>query len=73
MVIAGQFAGGPTLSSKPKEGAEDLSELGVADLKFIEFSDKDVVVGIAASGRTPYVIGALNTLTTLSDYSCFVM
>ncbi|MFN3018531.1 N-acetylmuramic acid 6-phosphate etherase [Vibrio coralliilyticus] len=58
-MVIGLIAGGPDAILKAKEGAEDSSELGVADLKSIEFSDKDVVVGIAASGRTPYVIGAL--------------
>ncbi|KJY90947.1 N-acetylmuramic acid-6-phosphate etherase [Vibrio neptunius] len=58
-MVIGLIAGGPDAILKAKEGAEDSPELGVADLKSIEFSDKDVVVGIAASGRTPYVIGAL--------------
>ncbi|MCG9684473.1 N-acetylmuramic acid 6-phosphate etherase [Vibrio sp. Isolate23] len=58
-MVIGLIAGGPEAILKAKEGAEDSPELGVADLKSIEFSEKDVVVGIAASGRTPYVIGAL--------------
>ena len=58
-MVIGLIAGGPAAILNAKEGAEDSPELGVADLKSIEFSDKDVVVGIAASGRTPYVIGAL--------------
>ncbi|WP_333005219.1 N-acetylmuramic acid 6-phosphate etherase [Vibrio coralliilyticus] len=58
-MVIGLIAGGPDAILKAKEGAEDSPELGVADLKSIEFSDKDVVVGIAASGRTPYVIAAL--------------
>lgn len=58
-MVIGLIAGGSDAILKAKEGAEDSPELGVADLKSIEFSDKDVVVGIAASGRTPYVIGAL--------------
>lgn len=58
-MVIGLIAGGPDAILKAKEGAEDSPELGVDDLKSIEFSDKDVVVGIAASGRTPYVIGAL--------------
>ncbi|WP_273746748.1 SIS domain-containing protein, partial [Morganella morganii] len=41
------------------ENAEDKPELGEQDLKNIQFNEKDVLVGIAASGRTPYVLGAL--------------
>lgn len=58
-MVIGLIAGGPEAILKAKEGAEDSPELGVEDLKSIDFSIKDVVVGIAASGRTPYVIGAL--------------
>ncbi|TFH90982.1 N-acetylmuramic acid 6-phosphate etherase [Vibrio ouci] len=59
-MVIGLIAGGPEAILKAKEGAEDSAELGVDDLKSIDFSAKDVMVGIAASGRTPYVIGALN-------------
>lgn len=58
-MVIGLIAGGPEAILKAKEGAEDSLELGVEDLKNINFNTKDVVVGIAASGRTPYVIGAL--------------
>ncbi|UTV28456.1 N-acetylmuramic acid 6-phosphate etherase [Photobacterium atrarenae] len=58
-MVLGLIAGGPEAILKAKEGAEDSPELGVADLKNIHFSVKDVLVGIAASGRTPYVIGGL--------------
>jgi len=58
MVIA-LLAGGPEAFIKAKEGAEDSLELGAEDLKAINFTSKDVLVGIAASGRTPYVIGAM--------------
>ena len=58
-MVVGLIAGGPEAILKAKEGAEDSFELGVDDLKHIDFNAKDVVVGIAASGRTPYVIGAL--------------
>lgn len=44
---------------KAVEGAEDSEELGIQDLKDIHLTNKDIVVGIAASGRTPYVIGGL--------------
>ncbi|MEZ8099805.1 N-acetylmuramic acid 6-phosphate etherase [Vibrio bivalvicida] len=58
-MVIGLIAGGPEAILKAKEGAEDSPVFGVEDLKSIEFNEKDVVVGIAASGRTPYVIGAL--------------
>lgn len=58
-MVIGLIAGGPEAILKAKEGAEDSFTLGVEDLKAINFSSQDVLVGIAASGRTPYVIGAL--------------
>lgn len=58
-MVIGLIAGGPEAILKAKEGAEDSLTLGVEDLKSINFDENDVVVGIAASGRTPYVIGAL--------------
>lgn len=42
------------------EGAEDSAQLGEEDLKRIQLTEKDTILGIAASGRTPYVIGALD-------------
>lgn len=58
-LVQGIMAGGEAAMFKAKEGAEDSKELAVEDLNNISFSDKDVLVGLAASGRTPYVIGAL--------------
>ncbi|MCK1995161.1 N-acetylmuramic acid 6-phosphate etherase [Peribacillus muralis] len=58
--IIGLIAGGEKAFIKAVEGAEDSKELGMEDLQNIRLSDKDIVVGIAASGRTPYVIGALD-------------
>ncbi|MCS0352866.1 N-acetylmuramic acid 6-phosphate etherase [Vibrio ordalii] len=58
-MVIGLIAGGKEAMFSAKEGAEDCVELGIQDLKSIHFTDQDVVVGIAASGRTPYVIGAL--------------
>ncbi|GAA5524451.1 N-acetylmuramic acid 6-phosphate etherase [Microbulbifer aestuariivivens] len=58
MVVA-LIAGGADAVYRAQEGAEDNPELGATDLQKIQLSDKDVVVGIAASGRTPYVIGGL--------------
>ncbi len=53
------MAGGTMAFVKAVEGAEDNKELCVSDLKGINLTANDVVVGIAASGRTPYVIGGL--------------
>lgn len=57
--ILGLIAGGREAVWKAVEGAEDSEEFGAEDLKHINLTDKDVVLGIAASGRTPYVIGGL--------------
>ena len=53
------IAGGEEAMFKAKEGAEDSEELAVLDLKERNLNKNDIVIGIAASGRTPYVIGAL--------------
>ena len=57
--VVGLIAGGNSAMFKAVEGAEDDLQLGAEDLKKIDFSSKDVLVGLAASGRTPYVIGAM--------------
>jgi len=57
--VIGLIAGGKLAFIKAAEGAEDDAELGISDLKQIELTAQDVVVGIAASGRTPYVKGGL--------------
>ncbi len=58
-MVIGLIAGGKEAMFTAQEGAEDNATLGAHDLQQIAFSSKDVLVGIAASGRTPYVIGAL--------------
>ena len=58
-LIVGLIAGGETAFIKAVEGAEDSEELGAGDLRERGLSDKDLVVGLAASGRTPYVVGGL--------------
>lgn len=58
-VVVGLMAGGDTAFVKAVEGAEDSRTLGEEDLKGIHLSRQDVVVGLAASGRTPYVIYGL--------------
>ena len=59
-MVVGLIAGGDYALRHPIEGAEDNVQQGQADLEEIDFSARDVLVGIAASGRTPYVLGALN-------------
>lgn len=61
----GVIAGGPSALVKSSEGMEDHESLGEDDLKAIEFSSKDLLVGIAASGRTPYVIGGIKYASSL--------
>ncbi|WP_433772466.1 N-acetylmuramic acid 6-phosphate etherase [Bacillus wiedmannii] len=58
--VIGLIAGGESAFVKAVEGAEDSFTLSPKDLKGIQLTSKDVVVGIAASGRTPYVIAGLN-------------
>lgn len=57
--VIGIIAGGNNAFVKAVEGAEDSEELAAKDLDEININEKDVVVAIAASGRTPYAIGAL--------------
>lgn len=68
-MVIGLIAGGDKAIRKAVEFAEDDTQQGWKDLKKHKISDKDVVIGIAASGTTPYVIGALekcndNNITT---------
>jgi N-acetylmuramic acid 6-phosphate etherase len=58
-MVQGLIAGGEGAFLKAVEGAEDDPELAVRDLKKIALAENDTVIGIAASGRTPYVIGGL--------------
>lgn len=58
-LVQGLIAGGVTAIFKAVEGAEDSRELAAEDLKRIGFCGKDVLCGLAASGRTPYVLGGM--------------
>lgn len=60
-LVIGIIAGGDTAIRKAVEFAEDSTSLGWEDLKSHNINKNDVVIGVAASGTTPYVIGALNT------------
>ena len=57
--ILGIMAGGDEAIRKAKEGAEDSLDLAASDLENMNLTKTDIVCGIAASGRTPYVIGGL--------------
>ena len=59
-LVQGIIAGGPDAVFRSREGAEDSPEGGARDLREAGVSGKDCVVGLAASGRTPYVLGALD-------------
>jgi len=59
-MVVGLIAGGKQAMFSAVEGAEDSETMGIDDLKGINFCADDVLVGIAASGRTPYVIAALD-------------
>ena len=63
--VVGLIAGGKTAILKAVENAEDNQQAGELDLQNIQLNKNDVVVGIAASGRTPYVIGAMRYAKSL--------
>jgi len=58
MVLA-VVAGGIEAMARPREGAEDDSEAGAAELRMLGCASRDAVVGISASGQTPFVVGAI--------------
>ncbi|MER5360381.1 N-acetylmuramic acid 6-phosphate etherase [Streptomyces sp. NPDC002785] len=62
--VIGLIAGGPSAIMKAVEGAEDSKELAAADLDALDLTADDTVVGISASGRTPYAIGAVEHART---------
>ncbi|MBB1273600.1 N-acetylmuramic acid 6-phosphate etherase [Psychromonas sp. SR45-3] len=63
--VIGLIAGGHKAILQAVENAEDNRELGKSDLQDIGFNEKDVLVGIAASGRTPYVLSAMEYANSL--------
>lgn len=71
-LVVGLIAGGRNAMFKAKEGAEDDSELGKADLKDLNLNETDTVIGLAASGRTPYVIGGLDYARSIGVYTASV-
>ncbi len=64
-LVVALIAGGPSAFLKAVEGAEDNYDLGKKDLTEHQFSAADALVGIAASGRTPYVLGAMDYARSL--------
>lgn len=68
-LIQGIIAGGTPAIFKAQEGAEDSPEAGENDLKNKELTNLDVVVGLTASGRTPYVLGALRYAQSVKAYT----
>jgi N-acetylmuramic acid 6-phosphate etherase len=68
-LVVGLIAGGQPALTRAVEGAEDESEAAIADLDGIALSERDAVVGIASSGRTPYVIGGLKHARALGAFA----
>ncbi|MFU2089670.1 N-acetylmuramic acid 6-phosphate etherase [Avibacterium avium] len=64
-MVKGIIAGGERALRHPIEGAEDNPQSAVENLQEIDFNTKDILVGIAASGRTPYVLGGLDYAKSL--------
>lgn len=71
-MVVGLIAGGEKAFTVAVEGAEDSRELAVQDLKAHDLTAKDVVVGIAASGRTPYVLGGLSYAKQLGCHTAAI-
>ena len=71
-MVQGLIAGGPEAVFRSQEGAEDKKEDGERDLRAAGLQQEDVVVGIAASRRTPYVVGAVECARSLGCATVFV-
>lgn len=67
--VIGLIAGGDAAIRKAVEGAEDNRELAATDLQAHQFTEADVLVGLAASGRTPYVIGGIQYAKSLGAFT----
>ncbi|MDQ0217093.1 N-acetylmuramic acid 6-phosphate etherase [Peribacillus cavernae] len=68
-MVRGLIAGGEKAMMIAVEGAEDSEELASRDLTEVSLTEKDLVIGIAASGRTPYVIGGLKKARQVGAYT----
>ena len=67
--VVGVICGGPSAVFRAVEGAEDVAQSAADDLKAIGLSEKDILVGIATSGRTPYVLGGLRYAQAVGAYA----
>jgi len=72
-LVIGIIAGGDTAIRRAVEFAEDDTEQGFKDLQEHNISENDIVIGIAASGTTPYVIGALETCNKNNISTCCIV
>ena len=72
MVVA-LIAGGPAAVQEAIEGAEDDDQAGAADLRAKDLKPNDAVVGITASGRTPYVVGALRHAREVGSHTVAIV
>ncbi|MBN9122582.1 MAG: N-acetylmuramic acid 6-phosphate etherase [Planctomycetes bacterium] len=68
-VVVGVIAGGPSALTRAVEGAEDHPEYAISDLSAVSLTSKDVLVGIATSGRTPYVLAAVDYARKLGAFT----
>jgi N-acetylmuramic acid 6-phosphate etherase len=71
-LIQGRIAGGEKAMFKAQEGAEDREENGAKDIDLMKIHPRDVVCGIAASLRTPYVVGAVKRAKELGAHTLYV-
>jgi N-acetylmuramic acid 6-phosphate etherase len=71
-MIHGIIAGGPVALVKAQEGVEDIKEQGQIDLMKLNFSARDVACGIAASRRTPYVVGAIEKAREIGAKTIYI-
>ncbi|HLE57279.1 MAG TPA: N-acetylmuramic acid 6-phosphate etherase [Rhodothermia bacterium] len=71
-MVQGLIAGGPQAMFRAQEGAEDHEEYGVQDLVSVGLRGTDIVCGIAASRRTPYVVGAVKYARSIGCKTLFV-
>jgi N-acetylmuramic acid 6-phosphate etherase len=72
-LVQGIIAGGYEALYKATEASEDNREQGVEDLKARDVNEKDAVVGIAASGRTPYTIGAVEYARSIGCFTACIV
>ena len=68
-IVLGLIAGGESAFLKAVEGAEDSYDLAIEDLSSVNLNKNDTVIGLAASGRTPYVIGGLKYAKDLGAHT----